>query len=159
MPRSKTRSRAKQQATTLRDLFEHVLPPSPLHQAVQHAARQAGWSPPWELPDQTSNRQKAGKSSGVSRGGRMGLRRSLLMLARMQLSPEHRRTPYSNAAFGALRTQYDYLLSKGVDDPDPILSGILSALSATDRKWLKKASDDTLKKDLQAIRRMSGVKR
>jgi hypothetical protein len=156
---SKTPSRTKQPATALRDLFEHVIPPSPLHQAIQDAAREAGWSPPWELPDQTASRKKAGKSSGASRKGRKEIRRSLLTLARMQLSPEHRRTPYSDAAFEALRTQYEHLLSKGSDDPDPLISGILSALSATDRKWLKKASDDTLKKDLQAIRRMRGVTR
>lgn len=159
MRRSKAVSSAKTQSSQLRDLFDHVIPPSPLHQAVQDAARQAGWSPPWERPDETHNRKKAGKRSGISREGRKQIRRSLVILARNRLSPELRRTPYANDAFDALRMEYRHLLSKGADDPDPIISGILSALSETDRKRLKKAGDDTLKKDLQAIRRMSGVKR
>ena len=159
MPRAKTGSSAKTQSIQLRDLFEGVIPPSPLHQAFQDAARQAGWSPPWERLDQTHNRKKAGKSSGASRQGRREIRRSLLSLARMRLPPELRRTPYSIAAFEALRKGYDRLVSKGADDPDPVLSGILSALSETDRKWLKKAGDDTLKKDLQALRRIRGIKR
>jgi len=142
-----------------RELFQGVISPSPLHHDMREAARQEGWVSPWEHEDQTSKRKKAGKSSGVSRWGRREMRRSLLQLARDRLSPELRRTPYANDALEALRKEYDRLLSKDADDPDPIISGIHSGLSATDRKWLKKASDDTLKKDLQAIRRMRGVKR
>lgn len=155
MPRSKARSSDSQ----LRDLFEGVIPASPLHQVFQDAARQAGWSPAWERPDHTQDRKKAGKLSAKSRGGRQQIRRSLVVLARTRLSPELRLTPYANDAIDALRKEYRHLLSKGADDPDPIISAMHSALSDTDRKWLKKAGDDTLKKDLQAIRRMSGVKR
>jgi hypothetical protein len=106
-----------------------------------------------------TKRKKAGKRSGVSRGGRKEIRRSLVLLARKRLTAELQRTPYANDALEALREEYAYLLGKGADDPDPIISGIHSALSATDRNWLKTASDDTLKKDLIAIRRMRGVKR
>lgn len=158
MPPSKAGSRAKkQQSGALHDFFLwRGIPPSPLHQALQDAAIQAGWSSPWELEQE---KIKAGKSSGRRRAGRAQLRQSLLIYARLRLSPDHRRTPYANDALEALRKEYDNLLSKGADDPDPIVAGIHSALSATDRKWLKKASDETLKKDLQAIRRMRGVTR
>lgn len=161
MPRSKTGSSAKTKtpSSQLRDLFDGVIPESPLHQVFQDAARQAGWSAPWERPDHTQDRKKAGKISGKSRGGRKAIRQSLVVLARGRLSPELRRTPYAGEALEALRKEYDDLVRKGVDDPHPIISGIHSALSDTDRKWLKKASDDTLMKDLKAIRRMSGVKR
>jgi hypothetical protein len=77
----------------------------------------------------------------------------------MQLSPEHRFQPYSEAALEALREQYDNILKKREDDSHPIISGMLSALSPNDRKVLKKTSDETLKADLKLIRRRRGVKR
>jgi hypothetical protein len=149
----------EQPSNPFRELFQGAIPPSALHQAAREAARQEGWVPPGDHEDQTAKRRKAGKSSGASRSGRSQMRRSLVMLARDLLSPELRLTPYAEGAIEALRHKYDQLLSKGSDDPDPIISGIHSALSENDRKWLKKASDETLKKDLQAIRRMRGVTR
>jgi len=162
MPPSKTGpSEKKQGGNPLRDLFEGggVIPISPLHQIFQEAALQAGWSPPWKQLNLTNAKKEAGKRSGENRDGRRHIRRSLVMVARKRLKPDLRRTPYSNDALEALRVEYKLLLNKGADDPDPIISGIHLALSDTDRKLLKKASDDTLKKDLQAIRRMSGIKR
>lgn len=139
-----------------RELFRGAIPASPLHLAIQEAARQEGWAPSWE---QTPKRKKAGQLSGVRRGGRAELRRCIVSLARMQLSPEHRFQPYSEAALEALREQYDNILKKREDDSHPIISGMLSALSPNDRKVLKKTSDETLKADLKLIRRRRGVKR
>ena len=161
MPPLKTRSRRKiESSTSLRDLFrDYPIPPSLLHQTVQDAARREGWVPPWEREEQIRKKKMAGKSSGRSRRSLAQLRQSLLKLARMRLSPDDRRAPYSKTAIAALRREYNNLLSKNANDPDPLISGMLSALSPTEHMVLKKASDDTLLKDLKDIRRMSGVRR
>jgi hypothetical protein len=131
------------------------IPPSPSQQVLWEAAKEAGWKPPWEFKDQTQQKKKAGKKSGISRGGRMEIRRSLVYNAHTQLKPKYQRNPYSNTSLEALRRKYDHLLTRNADDPelDPILSGILSALTPADRRALKKASDDTLIADLKAILR------
>jgi hypothetical protein len=133
------------------------IPPSPSQQVLWEAAKEAGWIPPWELENQREKKKKAGKTSGTSRRGRKEIRLSLVWHALRQLSPKYRRNPYSNASLEALRKKYDYSLTKNADDPalDPILSGILSALTPADRKALKKASDDTLLADLKTIIRRS----
>lgn len=161
MAPSKTRSRTKiPPSTAYREFFRwYGIPPTPLHDALQIAARREGWVPPWEYEEQTSKRKEAGKTSGRRRQGRAGIRRSLVMLARTRMSAAHRRTPYSNAAFAALRAQYDYLLTQSADDPNAILSAILSALSPADLNFLKRISDETLMADLKAIRRDNGVRR
>ena len=142
-----------------RELFAGVIPTSPLAHVLREAAQQEGWVPPIEQVVLQSNRKKAGESSGRKRKGRGSLRRSLVKLARTRMSAAHRRTPYSNAAFAALRAQYDYLLTKSADDPNAILSAILSALSPADLNFLKRISDETLMADLKAIRRDNGVRR
>ena len=92
-------------------------------------------------------------------GGRAQMRRSFLNLARTQLNPEHRRVPYSKAAIAALEKEYRSLLAKELDDPNVLISSMLSVLSEADRKALKNVSSDTLIKDLKAIRKMRGVRR
>jgi hypothetical protein len=139
------------------DLFQQSpfgIPPSPSQQVLWEAAKEAGWIPPWELERQRQQKRKAGKTSGTSRGGRKEIRRSLVNYALNRLNPKHQRKPYSNASFEALRRRYDHFLTKNADDPDPILSGILSALTPADRSALKKASDDTLLADLKAVVRI-----
>jgi hypothetical protein len=138
----------------LLDLFTcFAIPPTPLHEAIQKAAIEAGWIPPWELEDQKQQKKKAGDRSGIRRGGRMEIRRSLLSYAFEQLDPRKQSKPYNSTSLEALRSKYDYFLGKNADDPDPILSGILSALTPADRKALKKASEETLLADLKVIRR------
>jgi hypothetical protein len=162
MPPIKHSPRAERQprAADLRELFQcHAIPPTPLHEAIQEAARQEGWTPPWNHEAQRAQKAAAGERSGVSRRGRADIRLSIIGLARMRISPEHRREPYSKAAIAALRREYDNLMSKSADDPDPLISGMLSALSPTDRKHLKNASDETLIADVKIIRRRRGVKR
>jgi hypothetical protein len=155
MPRSKNRPRAvTPQRSSWVDYFRwDGIPPTRLHEALQDGARQAGWTAPWELKDQKPQKKKAGKRSGISRGGRMEIRRSLVYNALRQLNPKHQTKPYSNTSLEALRRKYDHLLTRNADDPDPILSGILSALTPADLKALKRASDDTLLSDLKAIKR------
>jgi hypothetical protein len=142
------------------DLFRYyAIPPSRLHEAMQEAARQEGWVPPWDRKEQKSKNKLAGRKSGLSRAGRAEMRRSFLNLARMQLNHEHRRAPYSNAAIAALEEKYRNLLAKELDDPNVLISSMLSVLSKADRKALKNASSDTLIKDLKIIRKMRGVRR
>jgi hypothetical protein len=133
--------------------------PSSLSDALQNAAMQAGWIPPWDREEQRSKKSEAGKRSGRSRAGLAQIRDSLINLARAQLTPEQRRSPYSEASIDALEEKYRNLLTKDVSDPDIVISVILSVLSEADRKSLKKASRETLKKDLKAIRKMRGVSR
>jgi hypothetical protein len=85
--------------------------------------------------------------------GAASIRRSLVYNALRQLNPKHQTKPYSNTSLEALRRKYDHLLTRNADDPDPILSGILSALTPADLKALKRVSDDTLLSDLKAIKR------
>src|SRR5262249_40053931 len=145
------RSRAKTQPSTL--WVEYFRPygilPSPLHAALQNAALQAGWIPPWDAEEQRSKKKEAGKRSGISRKGLRQMRHSLVDLARAQLTAEQRRSPYSEASIDALEEEYRNLLTKDVSDPSIIISSMLSVLSETDRKSLKKASRETLKKDLK----------
>jgi hypothetical protein len=138
----------------LLDLFQwFAIAPTPLHELLQNTAIEAGWIPPWELEKQALQKKKAGKKSGISRGGLRVMRRALVYHALEQLNPPK---PYSNASFQALRTLYDHFLTRNKNDPDPILSGILSALTPADIKHLREASDDTLLADLKAIRKSRG---
>jgi hypothetical protein len=130
-------------------------PPSPLQQVFQQAAKEAGWIPPSELKGRSDQKRNAGLRSGVSRSGRKEIRLSLVWYALRQLSRKYQLNPYSNASLEALREKYDYLLTKNAPDRDPILSGILSALTPADREALENASDDTLRADLKVIKRRS----
>jgi hypothetical protein len=85
------------------------------------------------------------------------MRLSIVNLARERISPHHRRTPYSGASLAVLREEYDALLASNANDPDPIIAAIHSALSRADRDFLRRASDDTILKDLQKIRRRRGI--
>src|SRR6266404_4117214 len=115
---------------TLAEYFRwYGIPPSWLHEALQRAAKQAGWIPPWDREEQRSKKTEAGKRSGRSRAGLAQIRHSFINLARAQLTPEQRRSPYSEASIDALEEKYRDLLTKDVSDPDIIISAILSVLS------------------------------
>jgi hypothetical protein len=156
-----SRSRAKtQRSTPLTELFRpYGIPPSPLHEALQNAATQAGWISPWDSEEQRAKKSEAGKKSGISRAGRAQIRLSLLNRARARLTPEERRSPYSEASLNALEATYQNLLREDVSGSDILASIMLSVVSETDLKSLEKTSRETLKKDLKAIRKMRGVKR
>ena len=93
-------------STSLRDLFRCYAIPSPLHKAVQEAARQEGWTPPWDRDGRHEEHRKkrAGKTSGLVRGWRADLRRTLVQAAHRQLKPTaYQRQPYSEQSIDALR--------------------------------------------------------
>src|SRR4051794_12126678 len=103
MPSKKCPPATAEQKTALRELFHsYTTPPSPLHEALQEAALQAGWVPPWERKVQTAKKRAAGERSGLSRGALAQMRQSLVHVARASLIPEHRRALYSSDAFSAL---------------------------------------------------------
>jgi hypothetical protein len=105
-------------STTPKDLFQrHTIPPSPLHDAVQRLARQEGWTPPWDREEQheeqQSQKKAAGKKSGLVRGGRGELRRSIIQAAYAELKPAHKYQPYSDDSIDALQRRYLSFLGKG----------------------------------------------
>jgi len=154
--------------TKLVDLFRwYAIPPSALHEVVQAAARQAGWTPPWDHEEQRSKKRNAGKRSGQTRGGLASMRRSLIKVARARLTPEQRRQPYKNDSIEALCEEYRKLLDEGSGDDldlrrsawDDLLPFMLAALSESDRRMLKDVGRETLIKDLKLLRKESGVGR
>ena len=165
MPSRKAKSpknkslRNKQPNTALRDLFRGVIPTTWLGHIIREAAQQEGWTPDWSREGQKLLKAKAGAKSGISRKALAQMRQSFVRYARTQINPEHRLTPYAKKSFGELRKLYKNLLAKDANDPDPVLAAMHSALSPADRKSLRQASDDTLLKDLKAIRRSHGVRR
>jgi hypothetical protein len=147
------------------ELFRGVIPASPLHQVAQEAARLEGWTAPWEHEDQTPKRKKAGQASGHARWGRAELRRSILKVARARLTPDQRLEPYANNSIDALCKEYRGIL-EGKDHLGPprspydgLLPFMLAGLPEADSRMLKKASRETLLKDLKQFRRESGVGR
>jgi hypothetical protein len=148
------------------ELFRGVIPASPLHQVAQEAARAEGWTALWEHEDQTPKRKKAGRASGHARRGRAEARRSVLQVARWRLNPEHRYAPFKEKSLGALCNEYRNLLgkgggencstmAKGSNDLCLLVPLMLAELSQTDRQALRKASRETLRKDLQKLLRQS----
>jgi hypothetical protein len=135
------------------DLFRwYAIPPSPIHEAVQEAARQAGWTPPWDKEEQIAKKKAAGKKSGTSRVGLTQMRRSLLTAARTRLKPQHRKNPYANESIDALIDEYEKLFSKEIDSFDLLTSIMLKVLSEPDRCTLSQVSRETIWKDLKELR-------
>ena len=94
-------------------LQPYVVPPAPLHEAAQEAARRSGWRAPW---DQGAQKKAAGKLSARMRGGRAMLRLSLVQVARARLKPEQRRQPYADTSLDALCKEYRKLFDEGSND-------------------------------------------
>lgn len=134
------------------DFFRcYAIPPSPLHKAIQEAAKKAGWMPPWENEEQRVKKSVAGKRSGASRAGLASLRQSFIKIARTRLKLNHRSHPFTNDAIAALREEYIKLLVDG--GGHLIAEIILEKLPKVDLEKLKRISDDTLIKDLKVLRR------
>ena len=147
-------------STTPKDLFRpYGIPPSPLHEVVQEAARQAGWTPPWDREQQQRQKKLAGKQSGLRRAGLAQIRQSVVTVARTRL--KSKREPYSNASVDALGEEFRRLVADGgkncaslaKDKPDLCLLVplMLGSLSEADRQKLEKTSRDTLLKDLKQV--------
>src|ERR1019366_9330068 len=132
-------------STSLKDLFRwYAIPPSPLHAALQQAAREAGWTPPWDREEQheeqQSKKKKAGERSGLKRMGRAEVRRHFVKISFERLKPAYRMQPFSESSMTALKAAYRSLLAEGHPDPD----------------WLMlaapfKADHETLIKDLKLL--------
>ena len=151
-------------STDLTDLFRRpgAIPQSPLHAAVQEAARQAGWIPPWEREEQQRQKKLAGRQSGIKRAGLASICRSIVTVARARLKSKY--APYANDSIDALEEEYHALLgngggencetlAKGKNDLCLLVPLILASRSTTERKKLKKASRETLLKDLKQVRK------
>jgi hypothetical protein len=162
MPPPKTGSPAKIQLnTTLRDLFRwHAIQPSPFHQAVQDAARQEGWTPPWDREEQRAKKKVAGKISGIKRGLRTEWRRTIIGEAYSRLKPRHRVNPYAEESVNALIGEYRNLVEEGckgnllaprADDFISFLPELLSALSQKDQQGLQNVGREALLKDMKAL--------
>jgi hypothetical protein len=141
MGKAKSRSGASTgSAKALSDLFRpYAIPPSPLHEAIQQAAEQAGWLPPLQRRQQEKQKVAAGKKSGAVRAQRQDLRRDFVKAAFDRLKPAHRSQPYSDHSIDALEKEYRSLLAEG-GDPDLLMSAAPF-----------KASRETLIDDLKAI--------
>lgn len=107
-----------QLSTALRELFAHVIPPTPLHQAVQDAARQAGWTSPWDREEQQSQKMTAGQRSGRIRFGRAEIRRIFVQAAFEGLKPAYQSQPFSSHSISALQAELDCLINMSIEDGD-----------------------------------------
>ena len=129
----------------LRDLFRwYGIPPSPLHSVLQDAARQAGWTPPWERKEhrkeQTTAKKLAGKKSAHLRAGRASIRRIFVKEAFERLKPTHKFEPSAGESLTALMCSYREVLAESGDDAASMMKAAPF-----------KASRETLKADLKAL--------
>jgi hypothetical protein len=128
-----------------------------MHEALQGAARKAGWLAPWDREDhevqkKTEVQKKAaGKKSAAIRGGLAALRRSFIGDARARLKPAYRAQPYSTQSIDALHREYRYLLTEGSYDVGSLGSLRLLALSEADRQQLLNVKRETLINDLKVL--------
>jgi hypothetical protein len=123
------------------DLFRpYALAPTPLHAAIQVAAREAGWAPPWAMAARKSKNQIAGRSSGMARAGRADIRRHFVKVAFDRLKPTYRMQPYSDHSVEALEQEYRHLLAESGEDAAALMSASPF-----------KATRETLVKDLKKL--------
>ncbi len=105
-------------SSSLVDLFlPYGIPPSPLHCAVQEAARQAGWTPPLYGEQLEAEKSAAGKQSGAARKARAEIRRFFVKTAFDRLKPGYRMQPFSDYSIDALEEEYRGLLAENGRDP------------------------------------------
>ena len=133
----------------------HAILPTPLHEALQEAAIQEGWTPPWDGEEQAAAKQlkkrTAGKKSGLARAGLSMLRRSLVREAHARLKPAFRFHPFSIFSNRALHEEYLRLLDPEAKNLGFLAPFILAALSENDRKKLREVKRGTLIDDLKAL--------
>jgi hypothetical protein len=120
----------------------HAIQPTPLHEALQDAAKEAGWTPPW---DREEGAAAAGKKSGKGRAGRADLRLPFVKEAFRRLKAARRSQPFSEHSMNDLQANYREVIAESDDpavsyDADLLMSGAPF-----------KADRDTLKKDLIRI--------
>lgn len=120
----------------------HGIPPSPLHEALQNAAMQAGWIPPWDREQEQDQKVAAGKRSGYLRAFGVQTRRFVVKAAFERLKSPYRVQPFSNDSIIALELEYRRILVEDVGDDDAEL--LMSQAPY-------KANRETLIKDLKAL--------
>ena len=137
----------------------HGILPTPLHEALQKAAKQEGWIPPWDREEETASEQlkkrTAGKRSGLARARRASLRLLFVKEAFGRLKPSHRMQPFSEDSMDALQAKYREVIAESDDPTAPYDADLLMSAAPF------KADRDTLKKDLilLGIRSKRGTRR
>jgi hypothetical protein len=128
------------------DLFQQFgIPPTPLVEAVQNAAIEAGWIPPWDNLARKAKSQIAGKKSGYMRKGRADLRLLFVKAAFDRLKPAaFRHQPFADDSLDALMERYQVEITGHIKDPKERAKEAKLLMSAAPFK----ADRDTLKKDL-----------
>jgi hypothetical protein len=134
MAPAKKRSRAQHSTPWVEYFRPYGIPPSWLHEALQNAAMEAGWTPPSK-----AERRAAGQKSGRKRKGRAELRRDFVKAAFEGLKPSYRVNPYADASIDALIEAYRQLATDGGHYPEILKSAPF------------KAKRETLKKDLKML--------
>jgi hypothetical protein len=129
----------------------HAILPTPLHEALQEAARQEGWVSPWDREDQEVKKREAGKRSAAVRAGLAGLRRSLVSEAHARQKPAYRFHPSSIYSIDDLHEKYLQLLAPETKNLGLLVPLMLAALSENDLKTLSKVKRETLIKDLKLL--------
>ena len=130
-------------AIDLVDLFQpYGIFPTPLHEAVQEAAAEAGWIAPWDLYAGKLKKKTAGKKSGLARAGRAKLRLLFVKEAYDRLKPASRMEPFSEHSMDALQAKYREVIAESGDPAAPFDADLLMSAAPF------KADRDTLKKDL-----------
>jgi hypothetical protein len=106
----------------LLDLFRPFgIPPSPVHEAVQNAAIEAGWIPPWatlaaKTKSQIVANRVAAKKSGKARRGRADLRLIFVKAAYDSLKPAYRLEPFADDSLDELIKAYLFEITQ-ISDP------------------------------------------
>ena len=134
------------------DLFRpYGIKPTPLHEAVQEAAKKAGWTAPWDRYAEQLNKKAAGEKSGRARAGLAMMRRSLLREAHARLKPARRLHPFSIYSIDDLHEEYLRLLAPDAKNLGLLVPLMLAALSENDQQILRKVGRETLIKDLKML--------
>jgi hypothetical protein len=129
---------------TLADQFAeffrwHAIQPTPLHEALQEAAKQEGWTPPWDAEERAA---AAGKKSGKARANRANLRLPFVKEAFRRLKAAHRTQPFSENSMKELQEKYREVITESDDPATPNDADLLMSAAPF------KANRDTLKNDL-----------
>jgi hypothetical protein len=128
-------------SSSLRDLFRwYGIPPSLLHAAIQDAAKQAGWTPPWDQEQQTTAKKRAGRKSAGVRANRASIRRLFVKEAFGRLKRTHQFEPFAGQSLAALTRAYREVLAEDGHDPTLLMKAAPF-----------KAGRETLKADLKAL--------
>jgi hypothetical protein len=124
----------------------HAILPTPLHEALQEAAKQEGWIPPWDREEEDAAKQlkkrRAGKKSGTVRAARASLRLPFVKEAFGRLKPARRRQPFSGHSIDELQVKYREVVAESGDPAAPYDADLLMLRAPF------KADRETLKNDL-----------